>query len=86
MIIKKHKIKIPTLEIAKFTGVTIIASGVIFFISGQTIEYIKNVYEFLPQVIPLVILGGTIYFGIMYLIDTDTRKLFKSILKEIRLR
>lgn len=81
---KKHKIQIPALGIAKFTGITVIVSGIIFFISEQTLVYVESIYEFLPQFIPLVILGGVMYFGIMYVIDKDTRKLYKSILREIK--
>jgi len=81
---RKHKIKIPALAIAKFTGITVIVSGIIFFISEQTLVYVESVYEFLPQLIPLVSLGGIMYFGIMYVIDKDTRKLIRLILKEIK--
>lgn len=81
-----HKIQIPAYGTAKFTGITIIASVTIFFLSETSLVYTESVYEFLPQLIPLLTLGGVMYFGIMYFIDRDTRKLFKSILREIRHR
>ena len=81
---RNYKIQMPIYAMAKFTGITIIASVTIFFISETSLVYTESVYEFLPQLIPLLALGGVMYFGIMYVIDKDTRKLFKSILREIR--
>ena len=51
-----------------------------------TLIYLMNesIFEFIPQVIPLLVLGGGIYFGITYLIDNSTRLLFNSIINEIR--
>ena len=83
---RNHKIQMPIYAIAKFTGITIIASVTIFFLSETSLVYTESVYEFLPQLIPLLTLGGVMYFGIMYFIDRDTRKLFKSILAEISKR
>jgi len=81
---RKHEVQMPINAIAKFSGITIIVSVTIFFLSETSLVYTESVYEFLPQLIPLLALGAVMYFGIMYIIDRDTRKLFKSIIREIR--
>jgi len=56
---------------------------VAYVIIDNYLEYSESVFDFLPQFIPIVILGVTIYFGIVYLIDKSARNLFKSIWREI---
>jgi len=60
------------------------ASVVLFYLSETYLEYKTSIWEFLPEIIPLVIISGVIYLGLTYLIDNPTRLFFKSILAEIR--
>ena len=54
------------------------------FISEKYLTYPPSIWDFLSQIIPIVIIGGGIYLVITYFIDKPTRKLFKSIINEIR--
>ena len=40
--------------------------------------------QFVPQLIPIMILGALMYFGLTYVIDESTRELFKLIVNEIK--
>ena len=46
--------------------------------------YDESIFVFLPNLIPYLLLGISIYFGLTYLVDKKTRKLFKAILSEIK--
>jgi len=83
MVKKKHNVVFPYKTISKYTGVTILSSIIIVLVSENWLTYPESIWDFLPEIIPLIIFGGAIYFGITYLIDDSTRKLFKSIIREI---
>jgi len=81
---KQYKIIFDWTPILKYLGVAILASLIVYYISEQNLVYTESVFNFLPQIIPLLVLGGGIYFGITYIIDKSTKSLFHSILNELR--
>lgn len=81
---KQYKIIFDYTPILKYLGVAILASLIVYYISEQNLVYTESVFNFLPQIIPLLLLGGGIYFGITYIIDKSTKILFHSILNELR--
>lgn len=81
---KKHNVSFPYKIISKYVGVTILSSTTVYYVSEKVLVYSESVFDFLPQVFPLLLLGGGIYFGITYLIDKSTKVLFHSILNELR--
>lgn len=80
---KKYAISIPFVAIGKYSIITIVSSIIVYLITENYLIYTESVYDFIPQLIPIIIFGGIIYFGLTYLIDKSTRNLFSSILKEI---
>jgi len=80
---RNYGINLPWIHITKFSIVTLLASLVLNYLIEHYLEYKTSIWEFLPEVIPFVALGGLIYFGITYLIDNSTRTFFKSIFSEI---
>ena len=81
---KQFELKFSYIPILKYFGTVIIASIITQYVSEKVLIYNESIFEFIPQVIPLLVLGGGIYFGITYLIDNSTRLLFNSIINEIR--
>lgn len=81
---KRYNFSFPIIPIGKYLLATIIASIPVYFYVESLIVYTESVYDFIPQLIFPLIMGGLIYFGISYLIDNSTRELFWSIVKEIR--
>jgi len=81
---RDHKISLPYKEIIKYSLVTLLASIITSYLLETSLSYPPSIFEFIPQLIPFMILGALIYFGLTYLIDSSTRKLFKLIVKEIR--
>ena len=81
---KRHDFSFPFIPIGKYVVATIIASIPVYLLVESTILYTESVYDFIPQLIFPLILGGILYFGITYLIDNSTRELCRSIVKEIR--
>ena len=46
--------------------------------------YETSNFQFLPNLIPFLLLGISAYFGLTYLTDKKTKKLYHAILSEIR--
>lgn len=83
---KQYKIKFPSIPILKYSFVTLLASFVVYTLLDYMLTYPQSIFQFIPEIIPVLIIAGAIYFGITYLIDNSTRQLFKSIIKEITKR
>lgn len=81
---KQYKITFVYTPILKYSGAAILASIIVYYVSEKVFVYTESIFDFLPQVIPVLLLGGGIYFGITYLIDKSTKVLFHSILNELR--
>ena len=80
---KQYEIKMPFIPIIKYSVVAALASLIIYQLVENMLVYTESIYEFIPQIIPILLIGGGIYFGITYLIDDSVKKLFKAIIKEI---
>ena len=80
---KSHNIDFPFKDTAKYVGITIIAAIIVQILLENTLTYPPSIWDFIPEVLPLVFLGGGIYFGISFIIDKTTRKLFRSIIDEL---
>ena len=46
--------------------------------------YEQSIFQFLPSLIPFLLLGIFAYFGLTYLTDKKTKKLYHAIFSEIR--
>ena len=73
-------------SIMKYVLITIISSVIVFYTMENFITYRESVFDFLPEIIPFILFAGILYFGIAYIIDQDTRKLFRGIINEIKQR
>jgi len=81
---KRYHIKFSVIHIGKYVFATITSVTLTYIIAENYLEYAESIFDFLPQFLPLVVLGGTLYFGITFLIDEDTRVFFRSIFKELK--
>lgn len=79
-----HGITLPYATILKFSSIALLASTIIYLISQRYLVFTKSVYDFIPQLIPLVGLFCLVYFGISYVSDKSIRELINSIFKEIK--
>ena len=68
----------------KYLVTSIVVFGGIYFLMERFLEYTPTLIEFLPQLIPYMILGILAYLGITSLIDYRTRTLFNAIILEIK--
>jgi len=80
---KQYNFHFTYLPIIKYTGITVMISILIIIISEQFLTYPQSIFYFIPELIPLLVLSGILYFGMTYVADDSTKKLFKSIIKEI---
>ncbi len=81
---KKLHFNFNYIPILKYAAVALLASIIVYLVSEKVLKYSERIFDFLPQLIPILILGGGIYFGITYLIDMSTKIFFKSFLNEFR--
>ena len=80
---KSVVINIPTKSILKYL-ISSFAFAVIFYLtSDQIITYHSSIYDFLPGLILQVIICSIVYILITYVLDTKTKNLIQSIIKEI---
>ena len=81
---KDFKAKINGFVIIKYLASAIFAFGITHLLIEEFLEYKISIFEFLPSLIPITIVGISLYLGITYLIDRKTRKLFKAVVNEIK--
>ena len=77
---KKHKIKMPIKSIGKFCGVALLSSIITYSILDNFVTYYQSIWDFIPEILPVIFLGAAIYFGTLYFIDSSTRKFYKAII------
>jgi len=81
---KYAKFSIQKTSIVKFLLATLAFIGFFIITSEYIITYEISIYKFLPSLLLELAFCIGIYLGLTYVIDKDTRNLFKSILNEIK--
>ncbi len=84
LIKKYHQITIPYIPVLKFSICTIIASIPVYIITENILIYDPSIWNFVPQLIGIVSIGGIIYFVTTYIFDKSTRTLFGLIFNEFK--
>lgn len=81
---KEFSLKINVIPIIKYL-ISAIASFIpVYLLMEKYLEYNNKIIEFLPDLFQYMILGSLLYLGLTFVIDSKTRKLIKSIIKELR--
>jgi len=81
---KQFPLSLDIIAIMKYLVISIGVFGGVCLLMDEFLEYEPEILEFLPNLIPFLILGVSAYFGLTYLTDKATRKLFKAIILEIK--
>lgn len=81
---KNHQINLPYVSMLKFAVVALLSSIISYFMIENYLIYYESIFDFLPHLLPFIIMAGVIYFGVSYTIDKSTRELFKLIIKEMK--
>jgi len=71
-------------SIAKYLGTAVIIFGIIYFVIEELLVYNESVYVFIPNVLIYLAAGILSYIIITYFIDSNTKALINSIIKEIK--
>jgi O-antigen/teichoic acid export membrane protein len=71
------------ITISKYLIVSIITFSIIFILSEQFLIYNDDLYSFVLEAFIFAILGISLYLIFTYILDSNTRILFKSIINEI---
>ena len=71
-------------NIIKYFIVSVLVFGLTSLLMEQYLEYKESIYEFLPEFLKFVALAGISYLILTYIIDSKIKKLFRSIIKEIK--
>jgi len=77
-------VKFPLINFIKYIGIAGITSLVVFLIRDEILIYQREIFVFGPSLVQLLLIGATMYFGLLYLIDNDFRLFMKDVIKEIR--
>jgi len=80
---KNFPVSLDVVAIIKYLVISIGVFGGVYLLMEQFLEYKLSIFEFLPNLIPFLILGVSGYLGLTYLADKKTRKLFKAIFLEL---
>ena len=81
---KNFPLSLDKITILKYLIVNIAVFGGVYFLMEKFLVYEESIFEFLPNLIPFLVLGVSVYFGITYLVDKKTRKLFKAVISELK--
>ena len=84
LINKIHQISLPYKTILKFTSITLLSSVITYLFIEKYLIYYESIFDFLPHLIPFILLAGTIYIGLVYIFDKSTREFLKLIYSEIK--
>lgn len=80
---KNISLKMDWKTLSKYLVSSVLIFGIFYYLINQYLEYKISIFEFLPELMlwATVIVGS--YLALTYLIDSNTQKLFKGIMKEI---
>ena len=81
---KDFPLSLDVIAIMKYLIISIVIFTIIHILMEKFLQYDENISIFLPNLIPFLFLGVSAYLGITYLTDKITKKLFNSILHELR--
>lgn len=81
---KEFKPKVNLSSISKYILSSFIAFGLTYILIDNFLIYKDSIFEFLPLLFQFLIIGVGGYLGLTYVLDSKTRKLFKSIIAEIK--
>lgn len=76
--------KIGTSIVSKYLLASVCSFGITYFIMEHFLNYKRSIFEFIPNLLLFAAIGVGIYLLITYTIDSRTRNLFQSIIREIR--
>ena len=80
---KNFPVSLDVKSIVKYLGINVAVFGGVYYLMEEFLVYEESIFEFLPNLIPFLLLGVSVYFGLTYLFDKKTKKLFKAIFSEI---
>ncbi len=81
---KEFRPKLNVKPIFKYLLTSVFVFSLTFVLMEEFLEYKESIFEFLPEFLKFVALGAISYFAITYMIDSKTKTLFKSVIKEIK--
>lgn len=86
MTAKQISFKFPAKKTVKYSVAALLACSITYFLISQYLEYEESIFVFGPNLIPYMLLFGGLYFGVLMLWDSDSRKLFQQIFLEFKNR
>jgi len=81
---KKLEIRFDLKIILKYLGITIVSFGIIFVFLENFLDYNKQVFVFVPNVLFFALLGILLHVIISYILDSRIRQLVSNIVKELK--
>lgn len=84
MIKKTTSLQLPAKKISKYIILTSISVIILHFIISEYLEYKESIFDFVPSLIPYLILYVAIYFGLLLAWEKDLRILFHQVFAELK--
>jgi O-antigen/teichoic acid export membrane protein len=81
---KSFPLSLNILIVMKYLVISISVFGGVYLLMMEFLEYDTSIFTFLPNLIPFLLLGVSLYFGLTYIADKKTRKLFNAVYLEIK--
>jgi len=70
--------------ILKYILSSIVSFGLVYLLMEKFLVYEISIFDFLPNLLPYILLAITCYLSLTFLIDLKTKNLFKAIIKEVK--
>lgn len=80
---RNFNLEMDKVAIMKYLFAATVAFGLAYLLMEEYLVYKESIFEFLPGLLPFMIIGIGGYLGLTYLIDSKIRDLFKSVIKEL---
>ena len=77
-------VKLQTMIILKYIISSVTICSITYVLSEKYLIFDENLFVFIPNLIPFLILNLGGYLALTYLIDNNTKQLFTAIIKEIK--
>ena len=79
-----HHLKFNFIPILKYALISLVVCLITYFVLENSLVFHESIFDFIPVLLPYFVLTVSLYLTLTYIVDKNTQKLIKSIIKEFK--
>ena len=79
-----HHLKFNFIPILKYALISLVVCLITYFVLENSLVFHESIFDFIPVLLPYFVLTVSLYLIFTYIVDKNTQKLIKSIIKEFK--